>query len=264
MAAATRTPRVSPPSFLALAGHPLRWRLLSELARSDRRVSELCRLVGGSQALVSYHLGRLRSERLVDMHRSAADGREAYYRLDLARCGELLGATGAALHPGLGPAGRMHTSRRRARVLFLCTGNSARSQMAEALARQMSGGAVEAFSAGSHPKPLHPNAVRVMRARGIDLADRRSKHFSELAGTRFDAVITLCDRVREVCPEPPGHPELIHWSIPDPTRAGDTDELTYPAFERTASELEQRIAYVLELIEATRSSSSNRPRSARP
>jgi ArsR family transcriptional regulator, arsenate/arsenite/antimonite-responsive transcriptional repressor / arsenate reductase (thioredoxin) len=249
VAAATRSPQVSPPRFLALAGHPVRWRLLSELARSDRRVRELCRLVGGSQALVSYHLGRLRSDRLVAMHRSAADGREAYYRLDLARCGELLGATGAALHPGLGPAVRRRKSRRRLRVLFLCTGNSARSQMAEALAQQMGGGSVEAFSAGSHPKPLHPNAVRVMRARGIDLAGRRSKHFSEFDPWHFDAVITLCDRVREVCPEPPGEPELIHWSIPDPARAGDTDALTYPAFERTATELEQRIPFVLQLIE---------------
>ena len=88
-----------------------------------------------------------------------------------------------------------------------------------------------------------------MRARGIDLADRRSKHVSEFATWRFDSVITLCDRVREVCPELPGHPELIHWSIPDPARAGDTDELTYPAFERTASELAQRIPFLLELIE---------------
>ncbi|MGZ4271149.1 MAG: arsenate reductase/protein-tyrosine-phosphatase family protein [Solirubrobacteraceae bacterium] len=249
MAAAGLGRTFSPPSFLALAGHPLRWRVLSELACSDRRVRELCALVGGPQALVSYHLGRLRTEGLVGMHRSAADGREAYYRLDLARCRELLGATGAALHPGLGPARRALTRRKPVRLLFLCTGNSARSQMAEALAEQIGGGSVEAFSAGSHPKPLHPNAVRVMRARGIDLSDRRSKHVSEFATWRLDSVITLCDRVREVCPELPGHPELIHWSIPDPARAGDTDELTYPAFERTASELAQRIPFVLELIE---------------
>ena len=75
--------------------------------------------------------------------------------------------------------------------------------MAEALAQQIGGGSVEAFSAGSHPKPLHPNAVRVMRARGIDLSDRRSKHVSEFATWRFDSVITLCDRVREVCPSFP-------------------------------------------------------------
>ena len=171
VAAADLGRTVSPPSFLALAGHPLRWRVLSELARSDRRVRELCALVGGPQALVSYHLGRLRAEGLVGMHRSAADGREAYYRLDLARCGELLGATGAALHPGLGPARAARTRREPVRLLFLCTGNSARSQMAEALAQQIGGGSVEAFSAGSHPKPLHPNAVRVMRARGIDLSE---------------------------------------------------------------------------------------------
>ena len=88
--------------------------------------------------------------------------------------------------------------------------------MAEALAEQLSGGAVRAASAGSHPKPLHPNAVRVMRERGIDLAGRRSKHLDEFAGRRFDYVISLCDRVREVCPEFPGTPQAIHWSIPDP------------------------------------------------
>ena len=101
-------------------------------------------------------------------------------------------------------------------MLFLCTGNSARSQIAEALAERLSDGAVSAASAGSHPKPLHPNAVRVMRERGIDLAGRRSKHLDEFAGQRFDYVISLCDRVREVCPEFPGGPALIHWSIPDP------------------------------------------------
>ena len=79
-------------------------------------------------------------------------------------------------------------------------------------------------SAGSHPKPLHPNAVRVMRDRGIDISRRRSKHSSEFADRRFDYVITLCDRVREVCPEFPGVPEPIHWSVPDPARepAGTT------------------------------------------
>src|SRR4051794_32276259 len=142
---------------------------MSELARSDRRVGELCALAGQPQSLVSYHLRRLRDEGLVAMRRSAADGRDTYYVLDLARCGELLTSAGASLHPGLAPAPRPTAGHGAApaRVLFLCTGNSARSQMAEALAEQLSGGAVSAVSAGSHPKPLHPNAVRVMRARGI-------------------------------------------------------------------------------------------------
>src|ERR687886_2101591 len=91
----------SPPRFLRLAGHPLRWRLLSELARSDRRVGELCELAGRRQSLVSYHLRQLREAGLVSMRRSAADGRDTYYVLDLAGCGDLLSSAGTALHPGL-------------------------------------------------------------------------------------------------------------------------------------------------------------------
>src|SRR4051812_49813026 len=91
----------SPPGFLRLAGHPLRWRLLRELASSDRRVGELCTLAGRRQSLVSYHLRQLRDCGLVSMRRSSADGRDTYYALDLVRCGELLSSTGVALHPGL-------------------------------------------------------------------------------------------------------------------------------------------------------------------
>jgi ArsR family transcriptional regulator, arsenate/arsenite/antimonite-responsive transcriptional repressor / arsenate reductase (thioredoxin) len=246
----------SPPRFLRLAGHPLRWRLLRELARSDRRVGELCSLAGQRQSLVSYHLRRLRDGGLVVMRRSAADGRDTYYVLDLSRCGELLADAGVSLHPGLASIPRARAAREPgatpAQVLFLCTGNSARSQIAEALAEHLSDGALSAASAGSHPKPLHRNAVRVMRERGIDLAGRRSKHVGEFAGRRFDYVISLCDRVREVCPEFPGAPELIHWSIPDPSREPGPDEATLPAFEGTAAELETRIGFLIEAIHATK------------
>lgn len=251
--ATARNTGASPPRFLRLAGHPVRWRLLSELARSDRRVGELCELAGRRQSLVSYHLRQLRDGGLVSMRRSAADGRDTYYVLDLARCGELLSSAGASLHPGLAPTPPSRAQREPgaplARVLFLCTGNSARSQMAEALARQLSGGAISAASAGSHPKPLHPNAVRVMRERGIDISGHRTKHLSQFSGRRFDYVISLCDRVREVCPEFPGGPELIHWSIPDPAREPGSDEETLPAFERTAGELCTRIGFLIEAIE---------------
>jgi protein-tyrosine-phosphatase/DNA-binding transcriptional ArsR family regulator len=246
----------SPPRFLRLAGHPLRWRLLSELARSDLRVGELCELAGRSQSLVSYHLRQLRDGGLVSARRSAADGRDSYYLLDLGRCGELLASAGVALHPGIAPSAPPDARRRRgsatARVLFLCTGNSARSQIAEALCEQLSDGAVSALSAGSHPKPLHPNAVRVMRERGLDIAGRRSKNLSEFADRRFDYVISLCDRVREVCPEFPGGPALIHWSIPDPSREPGSEEETLPVFERTATEIETRVSFLIEAINATR------------
>jgi ArsR family transcriptional regulator, arsenate/arsenite/antimonite-responsive transcriptional repressor / arsenate reductase (thioredoxin) len=248
----------SPPQFLRLAGHPLRWRLLHELGRSDRRVGELCALAGQGQSLVSYHLRQLRDGGLVSARRSAADGRESYYVLDLACCGALLANAASALHPGLAPADRPRASRPGrhrplARVLFLCTGNSARSQIAEALTEQLSEGAVEAASAGSDPKALHPNAVRVMRARGVELVGRRSKAVSEFTGQRFDYVISLCDRVREVCPEFPGAPELIHWSLPDPARAPGNDDEKLPAFERTAAELSPRIGFLLKRIEDAKS-----------
>src|SRR5689334_5545697 len=89
------------PVFLRAAGHPVRWRLLGELARSDRQVHELMVLLDQPQSLVSYHLGLLRKADLVRTRRSAADGRDVYYRLDLTRCGQLLAAVGGALHPGL-------------------------------------------------------------------------------------------------------------------------------------------------------------------
>jgi len=244
---------VSPPAFLQLAGNAVRWRLLAELSRSDLRVGELGARVGQPQNAVSYHLGRLRAGGLVSVRRSSADRRDSYYRLELTRCRELLAATGLALHPGLATTAAGVDRPRRAakvRVLFLCTGNSARSQMAEALLAQAAGDWIEAFSAGSHPKALHSNAVRVMSEYGLDISGRRSKHFDEYAGRRFDYVVTLCDKVREVCPEFPGGPEPTHWSIPDPTADGGRAD--YAAFRRVAGDLETRIHYFISRIAAAR------------
>jgi protein-tyrosine-phosphatase len=183
----------------------------------------------------------------VSARRSAADRRDTYYGLDLARVAGLLAATGGALHAGLRLA-RPSTEGLRippTKILFLCTGNSARSPMAEALVRARSGGAVEAFSAGSHPKPLHPNALRVMREDyGLDLTGRPATALQAFAGDRFDWVISLCDRVREVCPEFPGEPETIHWSIPNPA-TGEPDEATYPLFRQAARELATRIDFLI-------------------
>jgi protein-tyrosine-phosphatase len=244
---------VQPPEFLQLAGHPLRWRLLGELAASDRTVNELTGLVGEAQNLVSYHLAKLRDAGLVFTRRSSADGRDAYYAVDLARVGELLSTTATTLHPGLAltpsAAAPPDEERGPVKVLFLCTGNSARSQMAEALARTRSGGTVEAYSAGSNPKPLHANAVRVMYDEyGVDLRGHESKHLDVFIDEHFDWVISLCDRVREVCPEFPGDPETIHWSIPDPAAGHIDDDASYPAFQQTAAELATRIGFLLAVL----------------
>jgi protein-tyrosine-phosphatase/DNA-binding transcriptional ArsR family regulator len=239
----------APPEFLWLAGHPVRWLLLSELARSDRQVRELRALLAQPQSLVSYHLARLRAGGLVAMRRSSADRRDVYYSIDLARCGELLAAAGTALHPGLRlitpPLGQVRAP---ARVLFLCTGNSARSQMAQAIVEQMAGGAVTAASAGSHPRPLHPDAIRVMADEGVDISGRQSRHLDAFARQRFDYVISLCDRLREVCPEFPGAVEVIHWSIPDPGAGSGSDADTYPAFRAVAADLRTRIGFLLARI----------------
>ncbi|MDH2430620.1 MarR family transcriptional regulator [Sphaerisporangium sp. TRM90804] len=236
----------------------MRWHLLSELARSDRQVRELTALTGQRQSLTSYHLGQLRAGGLVTMRRSSADRRDTYYSLDLAACRARLAEAGAALHPGLHlvPAGAPSTGApdrrppgRPVRVLFLCTGNSSRSQMAEAILGQLGGAGVEAVSAGSQPKPLHPDAVRVMRERGVDISGRRSKHLSTFADQRFDHVISLCDRVREVCPDFPGSPTVAHWSLPDPAVEAAAGQCGYHAFVRTADELRTRIQFLLYAID---------------
>jgi protein-tyrosine-phosphatase len=229
-----------------LVADPFRWELLVQLARSDRRVGELAQLVGKAQNLVSYHLGELRSGEIVSARRSSADGRDTYYRLNLARCGALFVTAGAALHPALQLAPLpmrppVAEKRHKQRILFLCTGNSARSQIAEALLASRSGNTIEVRSAGSHPKPLHPNAVRAMAEQGIDISGWSSKHLGRFSRTRFDRVITLCDKVKEICPEFPGAPVTAHWSMADPAAAAESDEATYPMFVCTAEEIEVRV-----------------------
>ena len=252
---------MSPLAFLQLIAEPLRWRLIDELGRSDRRVGELCELVGKPQSLVSYHLRELRTGGLVTARQSAADGRDTYYQGNIGRLVDVLTATGTALHPAVRLAcleadtptvGRG----RKPRVLFLCTGNSTRSQMAEALLVHRTRGAIAARSGGSHPKPLHPNAVRVMAERGIDISAHRSKHLDRFIGERFDRVITLCDKVREVCPDFPGQPITAHWSMADPAADSSDDDTCYHAFVRTADEIEMRV----ELLTAQLTSDKHKER----
>lgn len=244
--------RQAVPPFVHLAAHPLRWRLLTELSGSDYRVRELVALVGEPQNLVSYHLRLLRDGGLVAATRSSFDGRDSYYHLDLDRCTEVLVGAGAALHPALQlrPAPPAFDPPRPLAVLFVCTGNSARSAIAEALLRQRTGGRVEVVSAGSRPKPsMHPNTVRVLREEfGIDIFHRSPRHLDTLADRRFDAVITLCDKAREVCPTFGDDPRWIHWSIPDPAASGGVDDDSYPIFRSTATAIDTRIRYLLPVL----------------
>src|SRR5688572_21802631 len=104
------------------------------------------------------------------------------------------------------------------RVLFLCTGNSARSQMAEGLLRDLAGEQFEVFSAGTHPKGIHPTTVKVMNEIGIDVSGHTSKDVQQFLGEKFDYVITVCDRAKQQCPIFPGA-EAIHWGFDDPADA---------------------------------------------
>ena len=111
------------------------------------------------------------------------------------------------------------TMTKRQRVLFICTGNSARSQMAEGLLRHIAGDQFEVFSAGTRPVGLNPNAVAAMAEIGIDIAGRRSKSMDEFAGQQFDYVFTVCDNAKESCPIFPGAGKRLHHSFEDPAAA---------------------------------------------
>ncbi|HEX4962238.1 MAG TPA: ArsR family transcriptional regulator [Thermoanaerobaculia bacterium] len=247
-------PLSQPPPFLKLIAHGLRWNLVEALSRSDLRVQELVELVGEPANLVSYHLRQLREQALVAERRSAADRRDVYYSLDLERLRGLFMTASETLHPGLAetPQAAVLSGlrlERRVRVLFLCTHNSARSQMAEALLRSLGNGEVEAFSAGTEVTRVHPLAVQTMAERGLDISAQRSKHLSEYVGEPFDYVITVCDNAREACPLFPGDPERIHWSIPDPAAVEGSEEVQAAAFQRAADELTARIRYLLAVLD---------------
>jgi arsenate reductase (thioredoxin) len=123
------------------------------------------------------------------------------------------------------------------RVLILCTGNSARSQMAEGLLRSLADEGWTVASAGTQPVGLNPLAVEAMKEIGIDISSQRSKAVTEFAGQRFDAVITVCDAAAEACPIFPGGTKRMHWSLPDPAAAEGTPEKKLAAFRSVREEL---------------------------
>ena len=131
--------------------------------------------------------------------------------------------------------------REKKRVLILCTGNSARSQMAEGLMRHDAGERFDVFSAGVEPTRVRPEAIEVMREVGIDISDHRSKSVDEYGGEDFDYVITVCDNANERCPIFPGNTKRIHWSFADPAAVEGSEEEKLRVFRRVRDEIRHRL-----------------------
>lgn len=140
------------------------------------------------------------------------------------------------------------------RVLFLCTGNSARSQMAEGLLRHDGGDRFEVASAGVSPSQVRPEAIEVMREIGIDVSSHRSKSVDEFTNQEFDYVITVCDNANEQCSVFPGDTKRIHWSFDDPAAATGDDEYRLTGFRRVRDEIRDRLRLFVGTLENSRSS----------
>lgn len=125
------------------------------------------------------------------------------------------------------------------RILILCTGNSARSQMAEGLLRHDAGDRFEVSSAGTKPGHVRPEAIAVMRELGIDISGHRSKHVDEFAGQSFDCVLTVCDNAKEVCPIFPAATKMIHHSFADPAALEGTEEERLALFRSVRDEIRE-------------------------
>jgi arsenate reductase len=154
-------------------------------------------------------------------------------------------------------AGRARRSQEKAmtapiRVLFVCTGNSARSQIAEALLRDFGGSDFEVNSAGTEPHGVNPYTVRVLDEIGIDWSAARSKSVTEFIGQPFDYVITVCDRARQTCPVFPGNHNTLHWGLDDPAEVEGTEEQKLEAFRRTRTEVATRLRPFVELARRAR------------
>ena len=127
------------------------------------------------------------------------------------------------------------------RVLIVCTGNAARSQMAEGLLRHDAGDRFEVFSGGIYPSYVRQLAIEAMRELGIDISGHRSKSVEEFVGQNIDYVITVCDHANEVCPTFPARTKRIHWSIPDPVSVWGDDEAQLQAFRLARDDIRQRL-----------------------
>ena len=132
------------------------------------------------------------------------------------------------------------------RVLILCTGNSARSQMAEGILRHMAGDRFEVESAGIAPSQVRPEAIEAMREIGIDISSHRSKSVEEFTGSKFDHIITVCDNAREICPVFPHQAKRIHWSFDNPAAVEGTDAERMAAFRAVRELIQSRFETMIQ------------------
>jgi protein-tyrosine-phosphatase/DNA-binding transcriptional ArsR family regulator len=234
--------------FFRVLADETRLTILRLLALSDLRAGEIGAQLHAPQNAVSYHLKQFRSLGLLRDHRSSFDARDIYYSVDLERLHALYAAAGDALHPAMKSRNDTEecitSSEQPIRILFLCTHNSARSQLAEGITRHLAGDQVEVFSAGNQPTEVHPLTLVMLEEWGIDTSQHRSKSMNTFLDQQFDYIITVCDRVRDGCPTFPGDAQEIHWSLPDPTKIEDAEE-QLRAFYAVRRELNTRIRYLL-------------------
>ncbi|WP_298202582.1 metalloregulator ArsR/SmtB family transcription factor [Desulfosporosinus sp.] len=236
--------------ILRVLGEPHRLAIFTLLSTGPLQVKDLCTATSLSLPLVSQHLRVLRRIGLVQARRELGDARGVWYSIEPQPMTELKStmswlfdvASTVDRRPradqfGI-PAANCQDS---FRVLFLCTANSARSQMAEALLEQVGGGLFEARSAGTQPRELHPLTVKALAEIGIDASEQTAKHYDVIASEPFRYVITVCDLANEECPELPGDYRRVHWSIADPLTASGTETEVYSAFVCARENLSRRI-----------------------
>lgn len=231
---------------LKLLSDDTRWKLIRALRHSDQQASELAKVCQLPNNLVSYHLGLLRQAGLVQIHRSDADARVLYYGLDLTALELAYGQIGTALVlPEAVPAPASPAT-----VIFLCTHNSARSQMAEGWLRQLSGGRIIARSAGVTPTTLHPLAVQAMAEVGIDIGYQRSKGLEGIGEATPDIVVTVCDLAREQCPVELQRVPFLHWSVADPVPTTRDEPGRLEVFRAAREHLRVRVQGLLGSVPA--------------
>ena len=244
----------------ATLGHPGRlavFRLLMRFAPHGVRPTEIAAALDLKPNTLSHHLADLAASGLVQVERQ---GRSLFYSVDLEATEGLLGylafdvgrARPDLLSPLLAAQKDMTMQDTDFDVLFICSGNSARSIFAEALLRDLGRGKFQAFSAGSRPNSdLNPFALEVLKRNGHDVSDLRAKHLSEFqqpGSIKMDFVFTVCDKAAaEECPPWPGQPITGHWGLPDPVKATGTDAEKALVFAQTYGALRRRIAAFVEL-----------------